>query len=236
MRAWWHQTKLELRLTLRRGEAVLLTLVVPVGLLAFFGSTGLFGLTVDFLVPGLMALSIISSAFVSLAVATGFERKYLVLKRLGASPLSRSALIAAKASAVLVLEVLQFAALVATARILFDWRPAALSWVALVAVVLAGTLAFAGLAMLVAGVFRAEATLAIANGLYVVFLGFGDVFIPASSLPGRLAGAVDLLPAGPLAAGLRAAFEGGRPDWAWLIAWAIVTPLLAARLFTWQER
>ena len=121
-RALRAQTKLELFLTLRRGEAVLLTLIIPVGLLVFFGTTELFAVTVEFITPGLLALAVLSSSLVSLAIATGYERKYLVLKRLGATPLPRSVLFGAKAISVLVLEILQVALLLGVAAGFFDWR------------------------------------------------------------------------------------------------------------------
>ncbi len=45
---------------------------------------------VDVFTPGVLALAVMSTAFTSLAIATGFERRYGVIKRLGASPLPRS--------------------------------------------------------------------------------------------------------------------------------------------------
>ncbi|NED78883.1 ABC transporter permease, partial [Streptomyces sp. SID11233] len=60
-----------------------------------------------FLTPGVLALAVMSTAFTGQAIATGFERRYGVLKRLGASPLPRWALMTAKTLSVLVTEVLQ---------------------------------------------------------------------------------------------------------------------------------
>lgn len=238
MRALRAQTKAELLLSLRRGEAVLLTLIVPLALLAFFGSTGLFDITVDFLVPGLFTLAIISSAFVSLAVATGFERKYLVLKRLGATPLSRGNLIAAKALAIAVLELIQIGLLWIEARVLFDWQPD-VSWLMLAAGIILGTSAFSGLAMLLAGTLRAEATLALANGAYVIFLGLGDIIVSVYSLPGPMISAAKLLPGATLAAFMRAALGGAALEsgdvWI-LVIWAVIAPLLATRFFRWEEQ
>ena len=80
---------------LRNGEQLLLTLVIPVLLLAAFSQEDLVsygpGSRIDFLAPGILALAVMSTAFTSLAIATGFERRYGVLKRLGATPLSRRA-------------------------------------------------------------------------------------------------------------------------------------------------
>ncbi len=237
-RAMRAQTRLELLLTLRRGEAVLLTLIVPVGLLVFFGTTELFAVTVEFITPGLLALAVLSSSLVSLSIATGYERKYLVLKRLGATPLPRTALFTAKAIAVLALEVLQVALLLGVARLFFAWRPE-MDWWLLTGSLLLGTAAFAGVAMLMAGTLRAEATLALVNGLYVMFLLVGDVIFPLSSLPDAIVQIGRVLPAAPLAGLFRAAV-GQAPfaaaDAVILAGWALLIPPLAVRFFTWEER
>ena len=86
MRAVLAQTRVELTLTLRRGESVLLALGIPVLLLVFFSTVDVgfieHGDRVDFVAPGVLALAVMSTAMVGLGIATGFERQYLVLKRL----------------------------------------------------------------------------------------------------------------------------------------------------------
>ena len=104
------QTGMELRLLLRNGEQVVLALVIPLLLLFFFNLPLLYSLggrRIDFVVPSILALAVMSSAFTGLAIGTGFERKYGVLKRLGATALPRSVLITGKTSAVLILEAVQ---------------------------------------------------------------------------------------------------------------------------------
>src|SRR3989442_8814575 len=122
------QTKIELLLTLRRGESVLITLVVPVLLLIFFASLNIIpattGKAVDFLLPGILALAVMAAGMVSLGIATAYERYYGVLKCLGSSPLPRSGLIIAKVISVLALELIQAVILVGVAAIFYGWRPA----------------------------------------------------------------------------------------------------------------
>ena len=182
------QAALELRTLTRNGEQLLLTLIIPVLLLVAFGheawiSVG-HGSRIDFVVPGILALAVMSTAFTSQAIATGFERRYGVLKRLGAAPLSRAGLIAAKTVTVLTVELAQ-AAIVLAVGVLLGWAPyasrAAALWVPLL--LLAGTAAFSGLALLLAGTLRAEATLAAANLIYLVMLGLGGVLVPARQVP-----------------------------------------------------
>ncbi|MDP8977131.1 MAG: ABC transporter permease, partial [Actinomycetota bacterium] len=206
------QARMELVLLARNGESLLVTLGIPVGLLVFFSLVDVLptggGSAVDFLVPGILALSVMSTSLVSLAIATGFERSYLVLKRLGASPLRRGELVVAKALSVLAVEVVQVAVVLATGWAL-GWRPASPAWGLAAAALLLGTAAFAGIAMAMAGSLRAVVTLALANGLFVVLLLLGDLVVPLERLPGPLAQVAALLPAAPLAALLRAAVGTG---------------------------
>jgi ABC-2 type transport system permease protein len=237
-RALRAQTKLELLLTIRRGEAVLLTLIIPTGLLIFFGFTELFAVTVEFITPGLLALAVLSSSLVSLSIATGYERKYLVLKRLGATPLPRSVLFVAKAISVLVLEIIQVGLLLGVAALVFGWR-ADIDWWLLIGALLLGTAAFSGVAILMAGTLRAEATLALANGLYVIFLLLGDVIFPLDALPDAVVRIGQVLPAAPLAGLFRAAVGQSELLGAHaviLIGWALLIPPLAVRFFSWEER
>jgi ABC-2 type transport system permease protein len=236
------QAGLELRFLLRNGEQLLLTLIIPVLLLLAFGHEDLVaihGNRIDFVVPGILALAVLSTAFTSQAIATGFERRYGVLKRLGATPLSRGGLIGAKTLSVLAVEVLQVV-LIAVIGALLGWHPhtsaAGVVWAALL--MLAGTAAFSGLALLLAGTLRAEATLAAANLIYLVMLGIGGVLFPLTRFPAAIRPELRLLPGGALADGLRAtlAHGGSLPglDLVVLLAWAVAAITVAARTFRWE--
>jgi len=239
-RALTAQTRVEAMLTVRRGESLLVTFGIPLGVLVFFNAvhvipTG-FRHPIDFLVPGVLALAVMSTAMVSLGIATGFERRYGVLKRLGSTPLGRGALITAKITTVVVIELVQAATIVGIG-IALGWSPTARLLPA-AAVMLLGTVAFAGLGLLMAGTLRAELTLAAANGLYLVLLLFGGMAFPLSKLPDALATAARALPAAALGDALREVLVHGRVSGgalAVLAVWAVTMPLLAARLFTWEE-
>jgi ABC-2 type transport system permease protein len=237
------QARAEVRMTLRRGESLLLTLGIPVVLLAFFVVIGFPDRTVTggvktatFITPGIVALAVMSTALVSLAIATGFERQYGVLKRLGTTPLGRPALLAAKAAAVFVVEVLQVLVLW-VAGVLAGWQPRGDVAVLFAEVVLASA-AFAGVGLLMAGTLRAEVTLAAANGLYLVLLLTSGMVVPLSKLPGALQGVARALPAAALADALHATLGTGDavPGRAWLVlgAWAVAAPLAAAATFRWE--
>jgi ABC-2 type transport system permease protein len=235
---------LELRLTARRGENVLVTLIIPVAVLLFFAGTSILPFAGDpagFLLPGTVALGIVAAGLVNLGIATAYERSYGVLKRLGGSPLPRWGLVGAKLTAVLVLEVSQLAVLVAVAAIVLGWAPGpAWSPVLLTAAVFLGTLTFAGLGLLLAGTLRAEATLALANGLFLGFLMLGGVVLPVDHLPAFVQPIAALLPSTALAELLRLALDSGpQPPSAagplvLLGAWGVAAAGLAIRRFRWE--
>lgn len=242
-RSTFAQAAMELRLTTRRGENLLVTLVIPVVVLLFFSSVSLVqtgaARPVDFVVPGVLALAVISTSLVNLGIATAYERSYGVLKRLGGTPLPRSGLVAAKILAILAVETLQVALIAGIAAGALGWHPGG-AWSPPVVVValLLGTLAFAGLGLLMAGTLRAEATLAGANGLYLAFLLVGGIVVPVDRLPALLADLARLLPASALSDALRiglGATDGnaGGPL-AVLLAWGVVAAALAATRFRWE--
>jgi ABC-2 type transport system permease protein len=235
------QTRIEMLLTVRRGESLLVTLVIPLGILVFFSSVDAVNTTykepVDFLVPGVLALAVMSSAMVSLGIATGYERRYGVLKRLGSTPLSRAGLLSAKTLNVLALEVLQ-ATLIVLTGLALGWTATG-GLVLAVVLLLVGTVAFAGIGMLLAGTLRAEANLAVANGLFLVFLFLGGMAYPLAKLPGAIETFAKALPAAALSETVRAAVTPGvgfpTGELVVLIVWAIAAPLAAIRWFRWEE-
>lgn len=230
------QTAMEIRLTLRRGESLLLTLAIPLALLVFFDAVKVPAAGIDFLVPGVLALAVMSAAFTGQAIATGYERAYGVLIRLGSTPLSRQLLLGAKTLAVLVVEIVQAVLLVGVGLAL-HWHPHGSVFAAAVLLGL-GTAAFSGLGLLLAGTLRAEATLAAANGLYLVLLLLGGVVFPLGRLPGVLRALAGVLPTAALSHGLRAAFAAGgglqAHDTLVLTIWASLSLGAAARTFRWS--
>ena len=239
------QVGAETYMTLRRGETLLLTVGIPVAFLVFFStshvvSTGP-GPAVSFYVPGILALAIMSTAMVSLGIATGFERGYGVLKRLGSTPLGRPRLLGAKVTTIFFVEVVQAAVLVPVGYAL-GWHPGhghagAGAADALAAAVLA-TVAFGGIGLFLAGVLRADVNLAATNGLYLVLLLLGGMVVPVAKLPGALAGVARALPAAALSEALHAALGVGVPvpDAAWMTlgAWAVGSSVLSALTFRWE--
>jgi len=234
------QARAEIALGLRRGESLVVTIGIPVGVLLFFGkvqTVSVVGDPLTFLVPGVLALAVMSSAMVSLGIATGFDRRYGVLKRLGSTPLTRSGLLTAKTLYVLAIETIQLSVLIAVA-LLLGWRTGGGVPLAFL-FLLIGTIAFAGLGLLLAGTLRAEANLALANGLYLALLFLGGMAYPLTRLPSAVRSFAELLPAAALAESVRGALHSPMDvpvkSVVVLVVWAILLPVLAAKLFRWEE-
>ena len=234
------QLRAELMLLARNGEQLLLTLVIPVILLGFFGSVDVLpsGDTepLNFLVPGVLAVAIMSTSMVSLGIATGFERSYLVLKRLGATPLSRAQLVMAKILSVFIVELVQ-AAILLPIGIALGWQPNGTTWPLAFAAVFLGSASFAGIGLLLAGRLRAEINLAAQNGLYLLLLLLGGMIIPRDSLPGFFSTAASALPSTALADLLRSTLNGSGAlvqPFIVLALWGVLTPAVAAKRFRWS--
>jgi len=242
MKALLAQTRSELILSLRNGEQLLVNIAIPLLLLVFFSAVKVLpvpdGVTsrVDFLTPGIIALAVMSNAMVALAIGTGFERHYKVLKRLGATPLGRGRWVLAKIGMVKLLLILQIALIVIVAFVL-GWQPGGNPWLAIPAVIL-GALAFGGIGLFMAGTLRGTVTLALANGLYLVLLLLGGMIIPFSEMPGFLGSVGQVLPSGALSQVLQSALRDGAgaagSAWIILAIWAVVAPIAAVRFFRWE--
>jgi ABC-2 type transport system permease protein len=189
---------------------------------------------IDVFAPGVLALAVMSTAFTSLAIATGFERRYGVIKRLGSSPLPRSGLLLGKVGALLLVEALQIL-VISLVALTMGWEPHA-SLVAVLLTIVLGTAAFASLGLFVAGVLRAEATLAAANLIYLLLMAGGAVVLPSTAY-GAFGAVTRLLPSGALGDALRHAFWSGDIRWSSLLVllvWAGIGAALTARTFKWE--
>ena len=237
------QARMETRLLLRNGEQLLLAVVIPLivlvgGIVAAKKVDLEFAHgAVDTLTPGVLALAVMSTSFTSLAITTGFERRYGVLKRLGASPLPRSGLLAGKVGALLFVELLQVVVIGLLATALgWTWSLSAASLLGLLGCILLGTAAFASLGLFLAGALRAEATLAAANLVYLLLLAGGAVVFPTTTY-GSFGGVLAWLPSGALGNGMRTVFlDSAFPVLPLMVlaAWAAVGTVLTARTFKWE--
>jgi len=236
---WLAQTRMEVGLLARNGEQLLLTIVIPTVVLVLFAKTSVADIPkprVDFLVPGVLALAVMSTAFTGQAIATGFERRYGVLRRLGTTPMPRGVLLLAKTTAVTAIEVAQVALLVVVGFAL-GWSPHG-NPAEVVALLLLGTAAFSGLGLLLAGILRAEATLAAANLIYLLLLVLGGVVFPLTDFSPAVRHILEQLPISALTNGLRSVLRHddhvSAHDWLVLAGWAVGSIAVASRTFRWE--
>jgi ABC-2 type transport system permease protein len=237
------QTTMELRLLSRNGEQLLLALLIPLVLLVLGAKSDAIvdlgpGRPIDIITPGILALAVLSTSFTSLAIATGFERRYGVIKRLGASPLPRWGLMVGKIGAVVVVEAVQLVVL-SLVGLSLGWDPqgGVVAFAQMVLLAVLGTAAFGSLGLLIAGTLRAEATLALANLVYVLLLVGGGLLVPLSRYPEAARHALELLPSGALGQGMRDTFAGNGPgafSVVVLIMWSVCAGLLVSRTFKWE--
>jgi len=233
------QFQLELKLLLRNGEQLLLTMFIPITLLIGLSvlPLGSFGENrVAVFVPAIMALAVISTAFTGQAIAVAFDRRYGALKRLGATALPVWGIIAGKALAVVTVVFLQ-AILLGGIGLALGWRPSAGGLLAGGAIIALGTAAFVAMGLLLGGTLRAEIVLAAANLLWFVFAAAGALTLESATVPSGLAQAARLIPSGALTEALSKAVSDPAAvalDWfgiAVLAIWGAVSAVAALRWF-----
>lgn len=236
------QARFEVGLLLRNGEQLLVAVILPALALIGLANSPVPDLgpgpRIAVVVPGILALCVISSAFTAQAIATGFDRRYSVLRYLGVTPLGRSGLLQARVLATLVVVAVQSAIMGLLGTVL-GWRPSVAGLGAALVFLVAGTATFVALGLLLGGTLRAEGVLAIANLIWVLLLALGGVVVPREVIPGGVVGTIaGWLPSGGLADGLRAAFVDGTlavGPLAILVAWGVVAALLVRRWFRWSD-
>ncbi|HQZ86748.1 MAG TPA: ABC transporter permease [Actinomycetota bacterium] len=234
------QARFDLAGVLRNGEQLLLTLIIPLVLLVAASSFSFVssadGEPIDTVTPGILALAVMSTAFTSLAISVGFDRRSGALRLLATTPLTRRDLLLARTLSVVAVEAMQVV-LIALVAFGLGWSPLG-SIPSAIALLLLGTAAFACCGVALAGVLRAEATLAVANGIYLLLLIGGGTVVPLDKLPAPLATVASLLPSGALGEGLRSVLTDGaavglQPVLV-LIGWTVFGAVVTVRTFRWN--
>lgn len=222
----------ELRTTLRNGEQLLLSIILPALALIFLSTSELISVDVpdrvQIITPGVLALAVMSSAFSGQAIATGFERRAGALRMFATTPLGRGGLLGGKVLGVLGMQLVQ-TIILGGIGLLLGWAPTAMGLAVLVPIMLIGTAAFTALGLLLAGTLRAEAVLAAANILWVLLMVGGGTLLPGPTW-------TSFLPSGALGDALRAALMDGVFSFSAvliLLVWAALLSFLTTRLFRW---
>lgn len=233
------QARFEAEILVRNGEQILVALVLPVlALLALVASPypELPEPRIALVAPGVLALAVVSTAFTGQAIQTGFDRRYGVLRLLATSPVGTDGLLAGKALAVAGVVVGQLLVLGLIAAVA-GWRPDPMGLLVTPVSGALGVWVFVALALLLAGVLRAEAVLAVANLVWVLLAGAGGLLLPGDTV-GGLDAVVRWLPSGALGNAFRDGLTGaGIPlvPWLVLVAWGVVLSLAVVRTFRWRD-
>lgn len=236
------QAAFETRTLLSNGEQLLVSLIIPAMVLIGLAATKTpnlgHGRRIDLVVPGVLALAIVSTAFTGQAIATGFDRRYGVLRLFGVTPLGRTGLLAGKAIAVLVVVLLQ-TVLLSVLGAFLGWHPHLGGVVVAAILMVVGTWTWVSIALLLAGVLRAEAVLAVANLIWILLAAGGGLIYPTDRMPAALGSVIRLLPSGALGNGLRDALNGHEVRLVVpllvLVVWGVLATALTARFFKWSD-
>lgn len=233
--------ELEARILLTNGEQLMVAVILPVMVLIGLRLLPVGRIEgaepIDTALAAALATAVMSTSFTSQAIQTGFDRRNGVLRWVASTPLGRDGYLAGKILATLAVQVVQVLVLGLLALVL-GWRPGLLELLAVIPVWLLGTIAFGSLGLLVAGLLRTEAVLAVSNLVFVVLVAAGGVAIPSSAYPRLLQGLVDLLPSGALGELMRACLAGGPfaiGSLLVLLAWAVLGSLAVIRWFRWTD-
>lgn len=195
----------------------------------------------DFVLPGLVGMGVMTYGIIGLASTIAGYRQQKILRRIRATPLSPAIFVAALVCAHLVLAVIQAGLILAWGVLLFNGTMAGnLLWVAIFVVL--GNLIFLNIGFMVSTrAESAEAASGVGNAVTMPLMFFSGVFFPTSTLPWIMPTLVSFLPLKPMVDGIRAiAVESASitelgPELAQLAAWALVTAVLATRIFRFER-
>jgi ABC-2 type transport system permease protein len=195
---------------------------------------------IDFLVPGIVAMMIMSNNMNGVAGQISAWRERGILRRMQSTRLKASTFIAAQITARLVLNGLQAILVLLIANVIFGVTVTG-SWLVLIGFVILGTLAFMALGFIIAGIAKnPESAGPIAGFATFPMLFLGGVFFPISNMSEFLQPIVKLLPIAHLSTALREIMNVGTPlaglwmEAVILCAWVIVAFFIASRTFKWE--
>ena len=233
------QTKWEFLLNARNSEQALLLVLIPILILIVMTKTTIIGgetTALPLALATVLTVSTFAAGFTSLAIATAFERRSETLVFLGTTSLTRAEVVLAKSLGSFLLAV--FAGLFTIiAALLLGWTPTFLILLTPLCMIL-GVFSVGGFAYLLAGTLRAEAVLAIANGIFVLVLMFGGIIFTFGD---TMTNVLEYFPPLALKGLIQYVVSEQNPGATSVIkaisvlgAWGVAGHLLAFRFFKWR--
>jgi ABC-2 type transport system permease protein len=195
---------------------------------------------IDFLVPGLLGMNLMGSGIWGVGFAIVDARKKRLLKRLIATPMSRPQYLASFVLSRLTLLVIEVGLLLGFGVLAFG-VPVRGSLPELVLICLVSSLAFTSLGLLIASrVQTIEGASGLMNLVMLPMWIFSGVFFSASRFPDSIQPFIQALPLTAVVDALRANILRGAglqtigSEIAILMAWLVVSFVLALKLFRWR--
>jgi ABC-2 type transport system permease protein len=196
---------------------------------------------IDYLVPGILAMSIMNSGMIGLTTAFVSYREKGILRRIKATPFPLSSFIFARIMSQVVIAVVQAMILILLGMVLFDLQIDG-SLINVVLMVTVGSLAFLSLGFMISSFARnQEAAASLGNALSFPMLFLSGVFFPVDNAPAWLQPITRIIPLTYLADGLRNVMVRGASlpaEWlniAVLLLTCAIGLILSVRYFRWES-
>jgi ABC-2 type transport system permease protein len=197
---------------------------------------------IDFLLPGIIGLSIMISAVISLATVMVKWRENGVLRRIKLTPIPLAEFFAARVTAGLAVAVIQVCVLIVFGRLAFGIDISTTAWAA-IPVAIAGCLCFLALGFAIGSVVAtAETGDAVSNVITNPMMFLSGTFFPVAAMPFAVQQFAKLLPLYYLINGLRDTIVRGQglehvlPEIGVLLVMTLVLAAVAMRTFRWEAR
>jgi ABC-type multidrug transport system permease subunit len=195
---------------------------------------------VDFLVPGLIGMNLMGSGLWGLGFTVVIARSRKILKRFAATPMRRSHYLFSFMLSRLVFLVLEVAAVIVFAWLVFDFTVRG-SWLSLIFLTMLGGFTFSGLGLLVAArPTTIEGVSGLMNFIMLPMWLLSGTFFSSERFPQVLQPFIKALPLTALNSTLRSVMNEGAPlSSSWIpitimLAWCVVSFVVALKIFKWQ--
>ena len=196
----------------------------------------------DFLLPGILAMSIMNSGVIGLSTSFVTFRERGILRRIKITPFPLSSFVTARVISQLIIAVPQALILYLISHFLFGVDIQGSILLVIVSIFI-GSLAFLAIGFAVSSIApNVETAASYSNLITFPMLFLSGVFFDVDSAPGWLAPITKVLPLRYLVDALREVMTRGKGldaiwmDWVILAATALIGVLIAVRFFRWEAR
>jgi ABC-2 type transport system permease protein len=194
----------------------------------------------DFLLPGILAMTVMQTGLSGVTYVVTTYRQRLILKRILATPAPPAAFLGGLVGRYTLTSLFQMAVIIAVAVLIFHAKIAG-SLATLAALIVGGTLAFVGMGFAVSTLSNTpESANLLGSAIAFPMMLLAGSFWPREFMGQAFQPVIGLLPLTPLVDAMRAVSTRGEalahylPGLAYLAAWGAVSFVLAAKRFRWE--